>query len=114
MTHIRVIHASSFVFKRNRGYVFSFLQKLGLFLRIFNFCRLHQRLIKRGGHLMISTLGSLLDEESSVMYGELKTADFGWSVHTFNRRRTMCECYTLLFTFTWALESVEHDASVDI
>ncbi|KAH0683052.1 hypothetical protein KY289_020804 [Solanum tuberosum] len=35
--------------------------------RIFNFCRLHQRLIKRGGHLMISTLGSLLDEESSVM-----------------------------------------------
>uniref|UniRef100_M1APG0 Serine/threonine-protein kinase n=1 Tax=Solanum tuberosum TaxID=4113 RepID=M1APG0_SOLTU len=36
--------------------------------RIFNFCRLHQRLIKRGGHLMISTLGSLLDEESSVMY----------------------------------------------
>ena len=22
--------------------------------------------------------------------GELKIADFGWSVHTFNRRRTMC------------------------
>ena len=24
------------------------------------------------------------------MQGELKIADFGWSVHTFNRRRTMC------------------------
>ena len=22
--------------------------------------------------------------------GELKIADFGWSVHTFDRRRTMC------------------------
>lgn len=22
--------------------------------------------------------------------GEIKIADFGWSVHTFNRRRTMC------------------------
>ncbi|RWW58816.1 hypothetical protein BHE74_00034287 [Ensete ventricosum] len=24
------------------------------------------------------------------LQGELKIADFGWSVHTFNRRRTMC------------------------
>jgi len=22
--------------------------------------------------------------------GELKIADFGWAVHTFNRRKTMC------------------------
>jgi serine/threonine protein kinase len=26
----------------------------------------------------------------SIEQGELKIADFGWSVHTFNRRRTMC------------------------
>ena len=25
-----------------------------------------------------------------ICQGELKIADFGWSVHTFNRRRTMC------------------------
>ena len=24
------------------------------------------------------------------MQGDLKIADFGWSVHTFDRRRTMC------------------------
>lgn len=26
----------------------------------------------------------------SFVQGEIKIADFGWSVHTFNRRRTMC------------------------
>jgi serine/threonine protein kinase len=26
----------------------------------------------------------------SLEQGEIKIADFGWSVHTFNRRRTMC------------------------
>lgn len=28
--------------------------------------------------------------EGLLCQGELKIADFGWSVHTFNRRRTMC------------------------
>jgi aurora kinase len=44
--------------------------------------------------------------------GELKIADFGWSVHTFNRRRTMCG--TLDYLPPEMVESVEHDASVDI
>ncbi|XP_022873871.1 serine/threonine-protein kinase Aurora-1-like [Olea europaea var. sylvestris] len=35
--------------------------------------------------------------------GELKIADFGWSVHSFNRRRT-----------PEMVESVKHDADVDI
>lgn len=26
----------------------------------------------------------------SLWQGELKIADFGWAVHTFNRRKTMC------------------------
>lgn len=73
--------------------------------------------------------------------GELKIADFGWSVHTFNRRRTMCgtldylppemgkwqlasECvFTIIVlwnqlidfsAFGFTVESIEHDASVDI
>ncbi|KAK8477570.1 hypothetical protein V6N11_057045 [Hibiscus sabdariffa] len=58
--------------------------------------------------------------------GELKIADFGWSVHTFNHRRTMCALdylppeigmlqvnFTLTFMFS-TVESLEHDASVDI
>ncbi|KAK7282706.1 hypothetical protein RIF29_11691 [Crotalaria pallida] len=44
--------------------------------------------------------------------GELKIADFGWSVHTFNRRRTMCG--TLDYLPPEMVESAEHDASVDI
>ncbi|MED6221735.1 Phosphatidylinositol:ceramide phosphoinositol transferase (IPC synthase) [Stylosanthes scabra] len=44
--------------------------------------------------------------------GELKIADFGWSVHTFNRRRTMCG--TLDYLPPEMVESIEHDASVDI
>lgn len=34
----------------------------------------------------------LLNALFGLLYcqGELKIADFGWSVHTFNRRRTMC------------------------
>ncbi|KAG0470750.1 hypothetical protein HPP92_017450 [Vanilla planifolia] len=44
--------------------------------------------------------------------GEVKIADFGWSVHTFNRRRTMCG--TLDYLPPEMVESVEHDASVDI
>ncbi|KAL3566400.1 hypothetical protein D5086_031815 [Populus alba] len=44
--------------------------------------------------------------------GELKIADFGWSVHTFNRRRTMCG--TLDYLPPEMVQSVEHDASVDI
>ncbi|KAF1865655.1 hypothetical protein Lal_00005032 [Lupinus albus] len=61
--------------------------------------------------------------------GELKIADFGWSVHTFNRRRTMCgtldylppemdDSYITILTskhFIFpTVESTEHDASVDI
>ncbi|CAN6456873.1 unnamed protein product [Victoria cruziana] len=44
--------------------------------------------------------------------GELKIADFGWSVHTFDRRRTMCG--TLDYLPPEMVESREHDASVDI
>ncbi|KAI3857166.1 hypothetical protein MKW98_010580 [Papaver atlanticum] len=44
--------------------------------------------------------------------GELKIVDFGWSVHTFNRKRTMCG--TLDYLPPEMVESVEHDASVDI
>ncbi|KAL0297244.1 UNVERIFIED_CONTAM: Serine/threonine-protein kinase Aurora-1 [Sesamum radiatum] len=44
--------------------------------------------------------------------GELKIADFGWSVHTFNRRRTMCG--TLDYLPPEMVESVEHDSNVDI
>ncbi|KAL8254351.1 hypothetical protein R6Q59_032572 [Mikania micrantha] len=44
--------------------------------------------------------------------GELKIADFGWSVHTFNRRQTMCG--TLDYLPPEMVESAEHDASVDI
>lgn len=44
--------------------------------------------------------------------GEIKIADFGWSVHTFNRRQTMCG--TLDYLSPEMVESVEHDASVDI
>lgn len=32
----------------------------------------------------------LIDLNPCSCQGELKIADFGWSVHTFNRRRTMC------------------------
>nr|GEV31551.1 serine/threonine-protein kinase Aurora-1 [Tanacetum cinerariifolium] len=44
--------------------------------------------------------------------GELKIADFGWSVHTFSRRQTMCG--TLDYLPPEMVESSEHDASVDI
>ncbi|GJW46947.1 serine/threonine-protein kinase aurora-1-like protein [Tanacetum coccineum] len=40
--------------------------------------------------------------------GELKIAYFGWSVHTFNRRRTMSG--TLDYLPPEMVESVEHDA----
>ncbi|XP_020592232.1 serine/threonine-protein kinase Aurora-1-like [Phalaenopsis equestris] len=44
--------------------------------------------------------------------GEIKIADFGWSVHTFDRRKTMCG--TLDYLPPEMVESVDHDASVDI
>eukprot|EP00249_Psilotum_nudum_P003614 c17077_g1_i1 orf=792-1688(+) len=44
--------------------------------------------------------------------GELKIADFGWSIHTFNKRRTMCG--TLDYLPPEMVESREHDAGVDI
>ncbi|KAL7166393.1 hypothetical protein ACSBR2_037131 [Camellia fascicularis] len=44
--------------------------------------------------------------------GELKIADFGWSVHTFSRRQTMCG--TLDYLPPEMVESLEHDANVDI
>ncbi|KAK8918553.1 Serine/threonine-protein kinase Aurora-1 [Platanthera zijinensis] len=44
--------------------------------------------------------------------GDIKIADFGWSVHTFNRRKTMCG--TLDYLPPEMVESIEHDASVDI
>ncbi|KAF9613538.1 hypothetical protein IFM89_008455, partial [Coptis chinensis] len=44
--------------------------------------------------------------------GELKITDFGWSAHTFNRRRTMCG--TLDYLPPEMVESVENDANVDI
>ncbi|KAG0472294.1 hypothetical protein HPP92_016840 [Vanilla planifolia] len=50
--------------------------------------------------------------ERRAATGEVKIADFGWSVHTFNRRRTMCG--TLDYLPPEMVESVEHDASVDI
>ncbi|KAF5726180.1 putative Serine/threonine-protein kinase [Tripterygium wilfordii] len=50
--------------------------------------------------------------ERRAATGELKIADFGWSVHTFNRRRTMCG--TLDYLPPEMVESVEHDATVYI
>ncbi|KAI3957077.1 hypothetical protein MKW98_025297, partial [Papaver atlanticum] len=50
--------------------------------------------------------------ENLLIGGELKIVDFGWSVHTFNRKRTMCG--TLDYLPPEMVESVEHDASVDI
>ncbi|OWM90965.1 serine/threonine-protein kinase Aurora-2-like isoform X2 [Punica granatum] len=44
--------------------------------------------------------------------GEVKIADFGWSVHTFNRRRTMCG--TLDYLPPEMVQNIEHDSSVDI
>ncbi|GLJ29550.1 hypothetical protein SUGI_0582830 [Cryptomeria japonica] len=44
--------------------------------------------------------------------GELKIADFGWSVHTFDRRRTMCG--TLDYLPPEMVENREHDSGVDI
>ncbi|ONM28969.1 aurora b kinase1 [Zea mays] len=44
--------------------------------------------------------------------GEIKIADFGWSVHTFNRRRTMCG--TLDYLPPEMVEKTEHDYHVDI
>jgi len=35
-------------------------------------------------------LANIIIHGSLTIQGELKIADFGWSVHTFNRRRTMC------------------------
>ncbi|KAA8521321.1 hypothetical protein F0562_011994 [Nyssa sinensis] len=66
-----------------------------------------------GKHLSLETYFML-----SVCVGvlsaraEVKIADFGWSVHTFNRRQTMCG--TLDYLPPEMVESVEHDASVDI
>lgn len=44
--------------------------------------------------------------------GELKIADFGWSVHTLDRRQTMCG--TLDYLPPEMVENMEHDAGVDI
>ncbi|KAI5012577.1 hypothetical protein ZWY2020_024843, partial [Hordeum vulgare] len=44
--------------------------------------------------------------------GELKIADFGWSVHTINRRRTMCG--TLDYLPPELVEKTGHDYHVDI
>lgn len=44
--------------------------------------------------------------------GELKIADFGWSVHSFNKRRTMCG--TLDYLPPEMVENREHDTTVDI
>jgi len=39
---------------------------------------------------LIMKLANIIIHGSLTIQGELKIADFGWSVHTFNRRRTMC------------------------
>lgn len=44
--------------------------------------------------------------------GELKIADFGWAVHTLEKRRTMCG--TLDYLPPEMVENKEHDAGVDI
>ncbi|CAM6044470.1 unnamed protein product [Sphagnum compactum] len=44
--------------------------------------------------------------------GELKIADFGWSVHTCSRRRTLCG--TLDYLPPEMVEGKEHDAGVDV
>ncbi|GJN17513.1 hypothetical protein PR202_gb04588 [Eleusine coracana subsp. coracana] len=44
--------------------------------------------------------------------GELKIADFGWSVHTFNRRQTMCGM--LYYLPPEMVEMTDHDYHVDI
>jgi aurora kinase len=44
--------------------------------------------------------------------GELKIADFGWSVHTSSRRRTLCG--TLDYLPPEMVEGKEHDAGVDV
>ncbi|CAM6054097.1 unnamed protein product, partial [Sphagnum tenellum] len=44
--------------------------------------------------------------------GELKIADFGWSVHTSSRRRTLCG--TLDYLSPEMVEGKEHDAGVDV
>ncbi|KAL3677046.1 hypothetical protein R1sor_026994 [Riccia sorocarpa] len=44
--------------------------------------------------------------------GELKIADFGWSVHTCNRRKTLCG--TLDYLPPEMVEGREHDSGVDV
>ncbi|CAM6102920.1 unnamed protein product [Calypogeia fissa] len=44
--------------------------------------------------------------------GELKIADFGWSVHTCNRRKTLCG--TLDYLPPEMVEGKEHDTGVDV
>ncbi|GLJ16487.1 hypothetical protein SUGI_0281320 [Cryptomeria japonica] len=44
--------------------------------------------------------------------GELKIADFGWSVHTLDKRKTMCG--TLDYLPPEMVENKEHDTAVDI
>jgi aurora kinase len=44
--------------------------------------------------------------------GELKIADFGWSVHTSSRRRTLCG--TLDYLPPEMVEGKEHDSGVDV
>ncbi|GLJ43502.1 hypothetical protein SUGI_0904400 [Cryptomeria japonica] len=44
--------------------------------------------------------------------GELKIADFGWSVHTFHKRKTLCG--TLDYLPPEIIENKEHDTAVDI
>ncbi|KAK1286479.1 Serine/threonine-protein kinase Aurora-1 [Acorus calamus] len=46
------------------------------------------------------------------LQGDIKIADFGWSVHTYDRRRTMCG--TLDYLPPEMVENTEHDAGVDI
>lgn len=64
----------------------------------------------------------------SFVQGEIKIADFGWSVHTFNRRRTMCgtldylppemgmlKIMTMVGSIVWFYQrkkKIEDDASV--
>ncbi|KAE8819197.1 Serine/threonine-protein kinase Aurora-1 [Hordeum vulgare] len=59
-----------------------------------------------------SSLHSGPSESFRKPEGELKIADFGWSVHTFNQRRTMCG--TLDYLPPEIVEKTEHDYHVDI
>ncbi|KAL2940156.1 Serine/threonine-protein kinase Aurora-1 [Bienertia sinuspersici] len=72
----------------------------------------HGKHVTRMTRLPFLFLQCLQTSYMSFCQGELKIADFGWAVHTFNRRKTMCG--TLDYLPPEMVESVEHDASVDI